>query len=312
MPRVTDGLGEAAVEAVRALVGAESIQVEAAGVGASNAVFYVATASGHDLVARAARRPLARFEMERLVMGWASAQGVPVPTVYNLTTIRDIAVMVTDRLPGHRLADDDSPGYGRLAEQCGEILAVVHSIPTHRFGNLAADGTGMRATLDGWFLDDLAPVVERASSVCDRRARQTLDRIVARLERSRATLKDLPPQLAHGDFSPMNVLVQDGRVSGVVDWESAKSGPAALDFGWWDWFSTRHSTPFAVDEMLPGYCRRRDVDMDALTEQRQLVRLRITVGHVAWAADRDDPASIDEAIAALHTLIAWPLHARTR
>ena len=33
----------------------------------------------------------------------------------------------------------------------------------------------------------------------------------------------------HGDFAPENLLLRDGRVVGVVDWERARVGDAGLD-----------------------------------------------------------------------------------
>jgi hypothetical protein len=49
------------------------------------------------------------------------------------------------------------------------------------------------------------------------------------VEISRAPAPDLPAVLLHRDFHPGNVLWRYGRVSGVVDWLGACSGPAPAD-----------------------------------------------------------------------------------
>ncbi len=49
------------------------------------------------------------------------------------------------------------------------------------------------------------------------------------VEISRGPAPDLPAVLLHRDFHPGNVLWRYGRVSGVVDWLGACSGPAAAD-----------------------------------------------------------------------------------
>jgi aminoglycoside phosphotransferase (APT) family kinase protein len=49
------------------------------------------------------------------------------------------------------------------------------------------------------------------------------------VEISRDPAPDLPAVLLHRDFHPGNVLWRYGRVSGVVDWLGACSGPAAAD-----------------------------------------------------------------------------------
>lgn len=44
-------------------------------------------------------------------------------------------------------------------------------------------------------------------------------------------LDGLPTVLTHGDYQHFNVLWQDGRVSGVVDWTMAGIGPRGVDVG---------------------------------------------------------------------------------
>ena len=73
-------------------------------------------------------------------------------------------------------------------------------------------------------------------------------------------------------MQPHNILVgDDGRVCGVLDWEAAKSGPPAFDFGWWDWYGRHRSTPWPTERLLERY---GDVPDDT-DELRRLVVLRI-------------------------------------
>jgi thiamine kinase-like enzyme len=51
--------------------------------------------------------------------------------------------------------------------------------------------------------------------------------LAAEISRGPAPL--LPEVLVHGDFHPGNVLWRRGKVSGVVDWQAACTGPAAVD-----------------------------------------------------------------------------------
>jgi aminoglycoside phosphotransferase (APT) family kinase protein len=43
---------------------------------------------------------------------------------------------------------------------------------------------------------------------------------------------DLPVGLQHGDFQIGNILFQDGRVSGIIDWELSCIGTHLMDLGW--------------------------------------------------------------------------------
>jgi len=38
-------------------------------------------------------------------------------------------------------------------------------------------------------------------------------------------------RLVHGDFNPTNILIHDGAVSGILDWEFAHSGDSYMDIG---------------------------------------------------------------------------------
>ena len=38
-------------------------------------------------------------------------------------------------------------------------------------------------------------------------------------------------RLVHGDFNPTNILIDDGAVSGVLDWEYCHSGTPYMDIG---------------------------------------------------------------------------------
>jgi len=43
---------------------------------------------------------------------------------------------------------------------------------------------------------------------------------------------EAPVGLVHGDFQPGNILYQDGRAGGLIDWELAAIGAQGLDLGW--------------------------------------------------------------------------------
>ena len=55
------------------------------------------------------------------------------------------------------------------------------------------------------------------------------DGVLALWQRGVETAIDLEPTWIHGDLHPKNVLVQDGRFSGVIDWGDVTSGDPATD-----------------------------------------------------------------------------------
>jgi len=55
------------------------------------------------------------------------------------------------------------------------------------------------------------------------------------LEVAAGPAPDLPETFVHRDFNPGNTLWRDGRLTGVIDWTQACTGPAAADAGHLRW-----------------------------------------------------------------------------
>ena len=55
--------------------------------------------------------------------------------------------------------------------------------------------------------------------------------------------------LVHGDFNPTNILVRDGTVTAVLDWEFAHAGDRYMDIG----NLLRHSDPARHGEIEAGF-----------------------------------------------------------
>ena len=266
----------------------------------SNAVFEVSLADGERVVARVAPAGTKRYEMERALMKRVRLAGVPCPAVHAVSTVDDFDVMLVEYVHGVRLSD--APGALAMAAECGEVLALIHGVPVEGYGHLDAGGAGVSHSLEQWFVDDFESRFQAASDVVDPDARSLIARIWSLFDAARPFLRGLSGSLAHGDFSPANVLVANGRVTGVVDWESAKAGPPGFDFGWWDWCTDALGTPFSTEDLIEGYVRHRPLDLNALAEMRRLVVLRILVGHVAWAAEREDKSYLGPSLVRLRSV----------
>ena len=57
--------------------------------------------------------------------------------------------------------------------------------------------------------------------------------------------------LTHGDFNPTNVLIDDGKVSAILDWEYTHSGSAYMDIG----NLLRNTDPAFYDDVRSGLIR---------------------------------------------------------
>jgi aminoglycoside phosphotransferase (APT) family kinase protein len=124
-------------------------------------------------------------------------------------TAADVPALVMTRLPGR---DDLSPAdLGTYLDGLAATLRAVHAapVPDSSLGEYFP-----------WGLDDLTdpPPWTHRPEVW-RRAFDIAHRPVPAYT----------PALCHRDFHPGNVLWQDGRVTGVVDWTSTCRGPMACD-----------------------------------------------------------------------------------
>lgn len=285
---------QAVVEAVRQAGLGTAASVSRLPVGMSNAVYDVALNDGARVVARVASIAKNRYAMENLVMDRVRGEGVPCPEVYAIEEVGDLAVMLIEHLPGVRLAE--TPDASRFAGSCGEILACIHSIAMDGFGSVMQSGQGEGESLERWFIDDFEPSILRAAQAGDEVTRRAVEAIHSDFESARPLLRNATSALVHGDYSPSNILVHDSQVSGVIDWESAKAGPPAFDFGWWDWFEAAFAVPFSCDDLVLAYASHRQIDVDETRELRRLVVKRILIGQVAWAASRQQKPELEIAL----------------
>jgi aminoglycoside phosphotransferase (APT) family kinase protein len=155
---------------------------------------------------------LAPHEAESLQM--ARRAGVSAPEMVALDQRQDqdgIPVLLMTRLPGAvELLPGDMDGwlYG-----LAEAILPLHSLEAAQFAWRYApynDVTRLEVPLWSSYRD----LWERAIEIVN------------------GPWPEAPTCFIHRDYHPANVLWQDGRVSGVVDWPNACRGPANIDVAW--------------------------------------------------------------------------------
>jgi aminoglycoside phosphotransferase (APT) family kinase protein len=165
--------------------------------------------------------PLTR---EAALMRAAAAAGVPSPEVIAAggddgPLGAEFVVMERiegESIPRRILRDPGLAGVrGRLAAQCGEILAAVHRIPLD-----AVDGLERDDQLGTWqeLLDEIGE------------PHPALEFGLRWLDRNRPPAR--PPAVVHGDFRNGNLIVGPDGVRAVLDWELAHVGDPVEDLGW--------------------------------------------------------------------------------
>ncbi len=127
----------------------------------------------------------------------------------------------------------------RLIREAGWAIRAVHEIGIPGFGVLE-EATYLRnaqvqGQYDSWeeYLDgalESAVTALRTSGAIDDAGVDRINRVCCR---PCGNLYDLGPvgQLLHGSFDPSHVLVDEGRVTGLVDFGERRSGDPAWDIG---------------------------------------------------------------------------------
>lgn len=184
-----------------------------------------------------------------------SEHGVgPVPTILRAepdTSVIGRAFTVMTRLPGTPLAETPVDDIADVYRQLGRFLATLHTIPQPGFGYLTThvldpvpDNT---AYMGRQFAKKLREFLELRG---DPALHDLVQTSVA--ERSDLFARCHAPVLCHNDIHEGNVLVQDGKITGLVDTENALAGDPWLDLAKAHYYGARGDTAkFAA--LLDGY-----------------------------------------------------------
>jgi aminoglycoside phosphotransferase (APT) family kinase protein len=205
--------------------------------------------------------------LTRLVRPRLLAAGVPVPAVVELGTAAAAGVLVTEFVegaPGAELLDvDGGPALvGSLLGTTWRTLAAIDptGLPLPAMQGIAADGASSAAGL------------ARANRWLSRSEQRQLALVVDAGTNLQA---DRQPGFAHGDLAPVNILVRDGALAALLDFESIRLADPLLDPAWFQWIVAFHH-PAAEPEAWRAFVASSRLD-DGDVVARELLRILPTV-----------------------------------
>jgi aminoglycoside phosphotransferase (APT) family kinase protein len=243
---------------VRSVCGREVERLVRLTSGGLNETYRVELAAGGSVIARIARQPVPWFTDEAHIMAQARAVGVPTAEVLGVEHVEHdgevVSFSIQRILPGRSLQEVavelPAADLERLVMDGGELLARVHSVVPDR---------GIR--------HELEPPDERFVARVARVAHQALGpaaaAVVARgaaLLRDEVMTRPAPRlSLAHGDWLPKHLLIDDGAIVSVIDWEFAGPASPAFDLARWE-VSAGDGLHDRSDLLRRGYARVADPD----------------------------------------------------
>jgi len=233
------------------------------------------------------------FEKDRAVAGW-SGGGVPVPAVLDIGEALGLAYAVTRRARGEFLEALDEGSMRALLPRLLATLDAVRAIDlssTSGFGLWTAQGGGQRLT----WREELLTVGE---SVPPERTAGWRERLEASptgsgpFDEAQARMSELVERcpeerhLIHDDLLNRNVLVEEDRVSAVLDWGASKYGDflydiASLDF-WSPWFPAWSNIDFVAE--AARHYEAIGLDVPHLHARVRCYAVNIGLGGMAYSA----------------------------
>ena len=172
-----------------------------------------------------------RIRLGRLLP--AIAPWLPVPEVRGGEATGPRPFVVTGFVPGisgRELLADES-GAAQLGRLMGELAAGLARVPTRGLGlgGTWGDPERLVTAADRW-LKASAPDLGAGGA-------RALERLLPRLPRE---LAGAAPVFAHGDLAPVNIVVRDGVVVALLDFERARLAHPLFDAAWWRWIVRHH------------------------------------------------------------------------
>lgn len=277
---------DAVREAVRALVGGPCGPLTLLAMGGSTSATYAAEAAGRPVIVKTS----ATTALDRAVHNLAVLRGLglPVPEVLGYDDSRartPLAVLVMTALPGrdlrHELADMDRAAMSVLAGQVIEAERAAATLPPNTGCGFVGIGEPATRTWSDVVRHPDAGPPPPAPGPAVAELQESLAAVLDGFEPYFTTVR---PTCFLDDLTTKNVMVQDGRLTGFVDFDVVCYGDPLFHLG---------LTAAAVTADLPPRCAfyveqlRRISGCDA--RQRLVVGLYEAVHLVNFAASKARP-----------------------
>ena len=236
---------------------------------------------------------------------------IPVPAVLGYDTAREILprdYIVMERLPGEPLSHAVGVDIDSVWERVGRFLSHAHAIHGERYGYdgphhvMPPQASWADAFRIMWnrLIDDIVGCGGYSAAEGEE-MRCLLDRCISVVDR------DVPASLLHMDVWHENVLVDDGQVTGLIDWDRALWGDPEIEFAVLDYCGV------SVPAFWRGYGRERDTSPEARLRNALYLLYEVQKYIVINRARRRNPARADgyrrQSLQLARSLFSWPLPA---
>jgi hygromycin-B 4-O-kinase len=236
------------------------------------------------------------FEKEEYVARHFRSPQVPIPEVVRIGRLGELHYCITRKVVGERMDRLSPEGLERALPSVVETLIAIHDTNVNRqkgygmfdgqghgfFSSWAAHLTHVRDEGHPYtFLGAWHALFETTFLELD-----VFNRVFARME---GLLGCCPStrQLVHGDYGFGNLLIENGRVTAVLDWINAMYGDFLYDVAWLDLFDPERG----YAELFRISYAEQGIDPPDFDKRLLCYQCHIALDSMRFAAKIDNPDS---------------------
>ena len=199
----------------------------------------------------------ATYQQQSWVVRIEDADGLQLRRAYNAQTLALSAGVATPQIVAAQLEAYDAQPFlwiveehtagvqffpkqferaerNALARNLGQQLRLLHGITVDDFGIMPPDPWGItQPTFAAWLDHEISRIGRAMEHAAVDPA--LLPQIMAVYAMLRDSYPDRP-RLCHGDCATTNILVDQGHVVALIDWEWANGGDPAANVAYWDFW----------------------------------------------------------------------------
>lgn len=226
---------------------------------------YLFESAGKQKVLRVNAHTKEGFQKDQLAYRHFASSEVPIPKIDEIGQLPDgYFYAISDRFLGKTLDKLTGDELRATLPSIIQTMEAIHqTVPVgDGFGWIKLDSNGKydswHAALDG----SQAGEDDDTLDTIDFFERDVYDRARAKIQEYYRFVPKNIRQLVHTDYGFSNVLAEDGRVTGVIDWDGVAYGDPLYDVAWLEFWAPAFNWPKEVD--TAGAIRRHYIDKGQL------------------------------------------------
>ena len=242
-------------------------------------------------------RDLLAFEKDKYSFVNFYSKFLPIPEVIKIGAFDEkYYYAISKKAEGRMLNELSDVEYGEIFPELMLILDVIHSVDiskTSGFGKWEADGSVEAQTWKEYVLNvkNYVLATEDKLSLFETSflEKDLLEEIYGRIKE---LLIYCPEEryLVHGDYGSDNVIANNGKITGVIDWAGAKYGDFLYDVAWLNFWNPQKNPM----NFFRNYYESKELS-ENFSERVMCYQLRIGLSSLSFFAFSDQEEKYQKA-----------------